>query len=111
MSRQICSQRSRGQGIVEFALVLPIFLTLVFGCIDLGRAVFMQSLINNAVRDAARSGIVTQDVSKMEAQLQASAGPLGGIVTPCAAVVYSSTLLTAAPACANSGSAGAGAYG
>ncbi len=43
-----------GQATVEFALVSIIFLTLVLGTIDLGRAVYMYSQLTNSVREGAR---------------------------------------------------------
>jgi Flp pilus assembly protein TadG len=39
---------------VEFAIVSMIFLTIVFGSLDIGRAIFMYEQMHNAVRDAAR---------------------------------------------------------
>lgn len=96
---------------VEFALVLPVFLMLVFGTVDLGRAIFYQSLINNAVRDGARYGTVSQDTSVVQQHVATALGQFAGAVTTCAAVIYSSSLLTTAPACANAGSASPGAYG
>lgn len=50
----------RGQALVEFALIVPIFLLLLFGLFDLGRAVYAWSTINNAAREAARDLIVDQ---------------------------------------------------
>jgi Flp pilus assembly protein TadG len=50
----------RGQSLVEFGLVLPIFLLIVFGIIDFGRAVFAYSTLNNAAREAARVAVVDQ---------------------------------------------------
>jgi hypothetical protein len=50
----------RGQSLVEFALILPIFLMLLFGLFDLGRAVYAWSTINNAAREAGRQLIVDQ---------------------------------------------------
>lgn len=47
-------ERSRGQGLVEFALVLPIFLLLVMGIIDGGRAIFAFNQMSQATRDVAR---------------------------------------------------------
>jgi Flp pilus assembly protein TadG len=47
-------QSARGQALVEFALVSIIFFTIVFGTIDLGRAVYMKSELTNSVREGAR---------------------------------------------------------
>ena len=46
------SRSRRGQSLVEFAMVLPLFLLLIFGLIDGGRLVY----INNSVAEAAREG-------------------------------------------------------
>jgi Flp pilus assembly protein TadG len=43
-------RRTAGQSMVEFALVLPIFLLIVLGLVDLGRAVFSYTSITNAAR-------------------------------------------------------------
>ncbi|MEX1247164.1 MAG: TadE/TadG family type IV pilus assembly protein [Anaerolineales bacterium] len=45
-----------GQGVVEFALVIPILLLIVFGTFELARAVWIYSAISTAVREAARYG-------------------------------------------------------
>jgi Flp pilus assembly protein TadG len=50
----------RGQSLVEFGLILPIFLLMVFGIVDFGRAVFAYSTLNNAAREAARVAVVDQ---------------------------------------------------
>ena len=47
-----------GQSMVEFAIILLIFVLLIFGVIDLGRVVYIQSMIGSAAREAARYGIV-----------------------------------------------------
>jgi Flp pilus assembly protein TadG len=47
-------RRSRGQGLVEFALVLPIFAIMLFGIIDLGRYVATANALGNSAREAAR---------------------------------------------------------
>ncbi|HVX30347.1 MAG TPA: TadE family protein [Nitrolancea sp.] len=39
---------------VEFALVSIIFLTIVLGAIDFGRAIYINSQLTNAVREGAR---------------------------------------------------------
>lgn len=49
---------SRGQEIVEYALILPLFLLLTFGIIDFGRTVFAYNSISHAAREGARAGVV-----------------------------------------------------
>ena len=51
---------------VEFALVLPLFLILIFGLVDLGRAVYANNTLSNAARTGARLGIVNQDVASIQ---------------------------------------------
>jgi Flp pilus assembly protein TadG len=46
------------QSLVEFALVLPIFLLVVFGIIDLARAVWEENELAFAAREATRYAIV-----------------------------------------------------
>ena len=46
--------RSLGQGLVEFGLVLPIFLAILIGMVDVGRAVWANNSVANAAREAAR---------------------------------------------------------
>ncbi|MGI8830387.1 MAG: TadE/TadG family type IV pilus assembly protein [Candidatus Limnocylindria bacterium] len=56
---------SRAQALVEFALIVPIFLLVVVGLFDMGRAVFYYSTISNASREAVRLGIVDQNQTKI----------------------------------------------
>ena len=43
-----------GQSLVEFALILPLFVLLVVGVFDLGRAFFAYIAISNAAREGVR---------------------------------------------------------
>jgi Flp pilus assembly protein TadG len=52
--------RSIGQALVELALALPVIVLLVFGLVDLGRAVYAWTAISNAAREGARLAIVNQ---------------------------------------------------
>lgn len=46
----------RGAAAVEFALVVPMMLLLLFGIIDLGYAINRNTMVNNASREGAREG-------------------------------------------------------
>lgn len=48
----------RGQALVEFALVAPIFFLLLFGIVEGGRFVFYYQTLANATREGARFAIV-----------------------------------------------------
>ena len=49
------SQRS--QALIEFALVSPVLLLLLFGIVDIGRAVFYYDTVNHAAREGARTAV------------------------------------------------------
>ena len=47
----------RSQAIVEFAIVAPVLLLLLFGIIDFGRVVYYYVTLNQAVNEGARTAI------------------------------------------------------
>ena len=51
-------KKRRGAAAVEFAVVAPVFLLLVFGMIEYGRMVMVQQVITNASREGARVGVL-----------------------------------------------------
>jgi Flp pilus assembly protein TadG len=51
-------KREEGAAAVEFALVLPILLVLVFGIIEFGMILYFQGVVASASREGARHGIV-----------------------------------------------------
>ncbi len=50
------NRRRRGQGMLEFALALPVFLMLVLGVIEFGRLIAVVSSVTTAAREGARYG-------------------------------------------------------
>ena len=60
------SRDRRGQSMVEFALVLPIFVLILVGIFDFGRAIYAFNTISNAAREGARLAIVDQTVSHVQ---------------------------------------------
>jgi Flp pilus assembly protein TadG len=63
--RDLLLRSDDGVTIVEFAIVGPIMLTLIFGILDLGHGLYMQSVLQGAVQDAGRkAGIEGGNTSK-----------------------------------------------
>lgn len=58
------SCRDRGQNLVEFALVLPLLVLILFGAVDLGRVYFATITLTSAAREGARYlSVYPDDVS------------------------------------------------
>lgn len=55
----------RGQGLVEIALVLPVFLLLLMGLFDFGRLIYAFNTVSEAARNGSRVAIVNQTVSEI----------------------------------------------
>src|SRR5664279_4517955 len=53
----------RGQSLVEFALVAPLFFLLVFAITDFGRLFFTQSTLQFALREAGRYAVTGQHMA------------------------------------------------
>ena len=51
-------QEQRGASAIEFALVLPLLIILVFGIIEFSVLLYDKAMITNASREGARAGIV-----------------------------------------------------
>jgi hypothetical protein len=47
----------RSQALIEFALVSPVLLLLLFGIVDIGRAVFYFDTVSHAAREGARVAV------------------------------------------------------
>ncbi len=66
VARKVCDpgrskrNRRRGAAVVEFAIVAPLLLTLLFGMLEVGRLVMVQQILTNASREGARRGILEQ---------------------------------------------------
>jgi Flp pilus assembly protein TadG len=52
--------RKRGQALVEFALVIPIFMLLLSGIMDFGVMLFQRMTIINSAREGARAAVMVQ---------------------------------------------------
>ena len=50
----------KGATAVEFAIVLSLLITLIFGIIEFGLFIFNRQVITNAAREGARAGIIAR---------------------------------------------------
>ena len=51
-------RKEKGQSLVEFAVILPVLLIIVFGIIDFGWLFYNQAALNNSCREGARFAVV-----------------------------------------------------
>lgn len=51
---RILARWTRGQNVVEFALVLPVFLLFLFGTLEFGWLLYVDHQVTNAAREGAR---------------------------------------------------------
>lgn len=75
-------RRESGQSLVEFALVVPIFLLLLLGIVEFARAWNIYEVLTDAAREGARNAVVdnpaTAEPSTVKGQIQ-QAGARAGI--------------------------------
>jgi Flp pilus assembly protein TadG len=60
--------QQQGQTLIEFAIVLPVLLLIVFVIFDLGRAIYTYSMLTNAAREGARYASVASTASTTDIQ-------------------------------------------
>jgi Flp pilus assembly protein TadG len=83
----LCGTLRRGVAATEFAIVAPLFLLLVIGILELGRAMMVQQVLINASRVGARRAI-TLGATAAEVQ-SAVADYAASVAVPSVAVVVS----------------------
>ena len=66
----------RGQALVEFALIIPLFILIVVGIFEGARAIYTYNALSNAVRESLREAIVHQDPTAIEAEAERVLGGL-----------------------------------
>ena len=62
MQKESIFFNQKGAAAVEFAIIIVLLLTLIFGMIEFSLAMFNQQVITNAAREGARAGIVARPV-------------------------------------------------
>ena len=68
--------RDRGAAAVEFALILPLLVVLVFGITEFGRAYFVQTTLSGAARDGVRVMALQNNQAAARASVKSAASAL-----------------------------------
>lgn len=58
-----------GQALVEFTMILPLFLLLLFALVDFGRGFYTWLLVTNAAREGARVAAVQSDANTVQTRI------------------------------------------
>ena len=61
----------RGSAIIEFALVLPLMLLLIFGITEFGRALMTTNILTQAAREGARVQATAADTTATKVRINA----------------------------------------
>jgi Flp pilus assembly protein TadG len=64
--------REKGTSAVEFALILPLLLLMLFAIIEFGFVLYDKAVITNASREGARKGILMRDPRVSEATIKST---------------------------------------
>ena len=70
LKKDILLKSQKGATAVEFAIILPLLLLLIFGIIEFGLFLFNRHVITNAAREAARAGIVVRIPRLPDAEIE-----------------------------------------
>ena len=70
-------ERERGSSAVEFAIVLPLLIALLFGVIQIGWLFFASTEMAGGARQGARTMVVSGDAAKAKATALADMPSLG----------------------------------
>lgn len=86
-------RNSKGQSLVETALVLPLLLLIVFGTIEFGRVFNAYLVVSNASREGARAAAVgksNSEITTMATDKAASIGTVSVTISPSGSRPYGS---------------------
>jgi len=62
-------KKEEGASLVEFAILAPLFVVLLFGLVEFGLAMYSKGMVTNASREGARFGVVYATPRKTTAEI------------------------------------------
>ncbi len=79
-------RRNRGQSVIEFALILPLLLLVLFGITEFGRVWMVSNILTTAAREGCRLAVVTgPDSTRVYARVTQLCNTAG--ITPTAIIL------------------------
>jgi Flp pilus assembly protein TadG len=70
-AQRLQSKNQEGAGLVEFAILAPLLVILLFGLLEFGFSLYAKEVVTNASREGARYGVVYCTSRKTIAQIKA----------------------------------------
>jgi Flp pilus assembly protein TadG len=72
-------QKRKGAALVEFALIAPLFFTLILGIVEVGRMLMVQQLLVNAAREGARASVMPGETDAQVTTVVSNAMSAAGV--------------------------------
>jgi|WetSurMetagenome_2_1015567.scaffolds.fasta_scaffold262651_2 Flp pilus assembly protein TadG len=69
-AQRLRSKNQEGAGLVEFAIVAPLLVILLFGLLEFGLSLYAKEALTNASREGARYGVVYSAPRKTTTQIR-----------------------------------------
>jgi Flp pilus assembly protein TadG len=81
VTRKLRRLRDRGAAAVEFALVVPLLIVLIFGSIEFGLAVNARTMVGNAAREGVRMASLRYTPADVQAAALSALSAVSGTKT------------------------------
>lgn len=82
MRRPYQRRGSRGQALVEFAIILPLLLLIFSGVVDFGRVYYQSLLVNEAAREGGRLAALGKSATEVQQAVKSYDNALTVAVLP-----------------------------
>ena len=69
-AQELRSKKQEGATLVEFSVLAPLFVVLLFGLVEFGLSIYSKGVLTNASREGARFGVVYTTPRKTAAEIR-----------------------------------------
>jgi len=83
-------QRQKGASAVEFAVIAPLFIALLFGVVEFGMILYTKGMMTHAAREGARYGVIYGNPRRTAAEIETEVQKyldLSGLTSPATVTV------------------------